>query len=252
MSSRVNFLTDRHKITKKEKKEQKREIHFIPELCRFLQVSADVLSEALMLPSVLYRFNSLLLVKEFKETVVRAINDANPKERTAKRRKVHPSPCKKTYHTDSAPSLPSYKLDSDDYSMKLKQLFSNHDLSNTDVNLNDLLYQAFTTANAGDAFDLERLEMLGDAFLKQAVSIYLFGKYQEKDEGRLTKRKVSQISNRALYKMAEPKEIPSYMFSTRLDRDVWCPPNLWVSDSFGSNLNSSTKEPAKVCNQLKI
>ena len=244
MSSRVSFLTNRHKLTKKEKKSQQREIHFIPELCDFLQIPAAILSEALMLPSVLYRFNSLLLVEQLKNTITREIRDTDDQSVTVKGRNVRRSSRNKTKACPNglrASSSASDKHDNDNFSRKLKELFSNAEPLNIDPDLS-LLHQALTTANAADAFDLERLEMLGDAFLKQAVSIFLFAKYEDKDEGRLTKRKIGQISNKALFKMAEPKKLPSYMFSSQLDRGVWCPPDLQVYESSTEELGDRARE----------
>lgn len=86
-----------------------------------------------------------------------------------------------------------------------------------------LVLQALTTTHSGDAFNLERLEMLGDAFLKLAVSLHLFCTYKDKDEGKLTRRKKNQISNLALYRAAAKKSLAEYLQSTQLARDVWCP-----------------------------
>jgi len=47
------------------------------------------------------------------------------------------------------------------------------------------LYTALTTTTANDAVDMERLETLGDSFLKFASSLYLFSTY-DFAEGKLT------------------------------------------------------------------
>ena len=65
--------------------------------------------------------------------------------------------------------------------------------------------------------------MLGDAFLKLAVSLHLFWNYQDKDEGKLTVRKVRQISNKALYHAAVKTKLAGYQQCTQLARDNWCP-----------------------------
>lgn len=86
-----------------------------------------------------------------------------------------------------------------------------------------LVLKALTTTHSGDPFDLERLEILGDAFLKLAVSLHLFWTYQEKDEGKLTRRKNSQISNLALFRAALKKSLAGYQQCTQLAHDNWCP-----------------------------
>ena len=93
-----------------------------------------------------------------------------------------------------------------------------------------LVLQAITTTHSGDAFNLERLEMLGDSFLKLAVSIHLFCAYSDKDEGKLTRRRTNQISNLALYRAAAKKSLGEYLQSTQLARKVWCPTGCQFGD----------------------
>lgn len=60
-----------------------------------------------------------------------------------------------------------------------------------------LILQALTLSNASDGFNLERLEMLGDSFLKHAITTYLFCTYPDAHEGRLSymrSKKVSWVS----------------------------------------------------------
>ncbi len=49
-----------------------------------------------------------------------------------------------------------------------------------------LILQALTLSNASDGFNLERLEMLGDSFLKHGITTYLFCTYPDAHEGRLS------------------------------------------------------------------
>ncbi|OQV25604.1 Endoribonuclease Dicer [Hypsibius exemplaris] len=64
------------------------------------------------------------------------------------------------------------------------------------------LLTAITTAKAGDNFDLERMETMGDSFLKLTTCLYLYGKYPNYHEGRLDHLKAMQISNYNLYRLA--------------------------------------------------
>lgn len=57
---------------------------------------------------------------------------------------------------------------------------------------------ALTTAGVNDVFDMERYEVLGDAFLKFSVSLYLANKYTHWNEGFLTIVKGRIVSNRNL------------------------------------------------------
>ena len=58
----------------------------------------------------------------------------------------------------------------------------------------ELLLQALTLANAADGFDLERLETVGDSFLKQALTVYLFFAYPNVHEGKLSYLRSKQVS----------------------------------------------------------
>jgi len=63
----------------------------------------------------------------------------------------------------------------------------------------ELLLQALTMANAVDGFDLERLETVGDSFLKQAITVYLFFAYPNVHEGKLSYLRSKQVSKYSNY-----------------------------------------------------
>lgn len=79
-------------------------------------------------------------------------------------------------------------------------------LSTTDTGngpeLRDIL-AALTTIKSHDTFNLERVECLGDSFLKFAASLYLYHKFPTLNEGQLTNIKCRLISNRNLYYAGE-------------------------------------------------
>lgn len=59
-----------------------------------------------------------------------------------------------------------------------------------------------TTEQCHERFSLERLEVLGDAFLKFAVGRHLFLKHENFDEGQLTRRRSNLVNNSNLCKLA--------------------------------------------------
>lgn len=71
---------------------------------------------------------------------------------------------------------------------------------NRDVLLQVL--EALTTEKCLERFSLERFEVLGDSFLKYAVSRHLFLSNQAQDEGQLTNRRSSIVNNSHLYELA--------------------------------------------------
>lgn len=90
---------------------------------------------------------------------------------------------------------------------------------------------AMTSAASGDVFHLELFEVLGDAFLKFSVSLYLLQNHPDFHEGHLTTLKGQIVGNRHLcycaMKLMLPGMIKIYNFSPK---DDWQPPMLKVHD----------------------
>uniref|UniRef100_A0A3B3Q906 ribonuclease III n=1 Tax=Paramormyrops kingsleyae TaxID=1676925 RepID=A0A3B3Q906_9TELE len=117
-----------------------------------------------------------------------------------------------------------------------------------------LILQALTLSNASDGFNLERLEMLGDSFLKHAITTYLFCTYPDAHEGRLSYMRSKKVSNCNLYRLGKKKGLPSRMVVSIFDPPVnWLPPgyivnqdksstNKWDSDEIKEDLLANGKE----------
>lgn len=87
-----------------------------------------------------------------------------------------------------------------------------------------LLLQALTLSNAGDGFDLERLETVGDSFLKQAVTVYIYCTYTHVHEGKLSFFRSKMVSNYNLYKLGKRKSLGEYLISTKFEPfENWVP-----------------------------
>ncbi|XP_077992696.1 endoribonuclease Dicer-like [Glandiceps talaboti] len=92
-----------------------------------------------------------------------------------------------------------------------------------------LLLQALTMSNASDGFNLERLEMLGDSFLKQAVTTYLYCTYPDLHEGKLSYMRSKQVSNLNLYRLGKKHNLPGRMVVSLFDPPVnWLPPGYVI------------------------
>lgn len=131
---------------------------------------------------------------------------------------------------------------------------------------------AITTAKVGDVFDMERFELLGDAFLKFACSLYLANRYPTWNEGYLSNVKGCMVSNRnLLYCMldtdlcrricgtpftpnicwipplsAPPSNLLEYLESASVSVNTLTPLNLY-------SLNLSEKEIQEgVCDPVKL
>uniref|UniRef100_A0A1A8ELV4 ribonuclease III n=2 Tax=Nothobranchius korthausae TaxID=1143690 RepID=A0A1A8ELV4_9TELE len=112
---------------------------------------------------------------------------------------------------------------------------SHHDNATSDSPRNlgpnpGLILQALTLSNASDGFNLERLEMLGDSFLKHAITTYLFCTYSDAHEGRLSYMRSKKVSNCNLYRLGKKKGLPSRMVVSIFDPPVnWLPPGYVVN-----------------------
>uniref|UniRef100_A0A672J677 ribonuclease III n=1 Tax=Salarias fasciatus TaxID=181472 RepID=A0A672J677_SALFA len=107
-----------------------------------------------------------------------------------------------------------------------------------------LILQALTLSNASDGFNLERLEMLGDSFLKHAITTYLFCTYPDAHEGRLSYMRSKKVSNCNLYRLGKKKGLPSRMVVSIFDPPVnWLPPGYVVNqDKSSTDKLDSEKE----------
>ncbi|CAD5218774.1 unnamed protein product [Bursaphelenchus okinawaensis] len=99
-----------------------------------------------------------------------------------------------------------------------------------------LMLQAVTTGSASDGINLERLETIGDSFLKMAVTIFLFNTYPKHHEGRLSFSRSKEVSNANLYLKGIAKGIPSVMETAKFDPNVsWLPPCYRCEGGFQTN-----------------
>ncbi|XP_063981181.1 endoribonuclease Dicer-like [Diachasmimorpha longicaudata] len=90
----------------------------------------------------------------------------------------------------------------------------------------DIMY-ALTPKSAHDVFNLERLETLGDSFLKYIISAYLFQRYPYYTEGRLTVFKGQIVGNRHLFYCGEKILLPG-----RLSIDDFSAKSSFLSPCF--------------------
>lgn len=95
-----------------------------------------------------------------------------------------------------------------------------------------ILLQALTLSNAGDGFDLERLETVGDSFLKQAITVYLFFAYPNVNEGKLSFLRSKQVSNYNLYKLGKRKGLQELIVSSKFEPlESWLPLHYYSSST---------------------
>ncbi|KAJ3766364.1 hypothetical protein FB446DRAFT_794179 [Lentinula raphanica] len=95
----------------------------------------------------------------------------------------------------------------------------------------ELLHVAISPPSAGIEYDYERLELLGDAFLKLLSSIYVFVTYPKADESSMHNHRQALISNKSLWKNAIAVGLPSSIRSRPLSFKGWSVPRTPTSDT---------------------
>ncbi|EGI69620.1 Endoribonuclease Dcr-1 [Acromyrmex echinatior] len=89
------------------------------------------------------------------------------------------------------------------------------------------IVHALTTKLGSDMFNLERLETLGDSYLKFIVSLFLYHKFPTFNEGQLTALKGKMIGNRNLYYCGNKKGIPG-----RIKNDAFVPMSNFIPPAY--------------------
>ena len=87
-------------------------------------------------------------------------------------------------------------------------------------------FSFFTIPGAGESFDLEREEILGDSFLKYWTSAKLYlGESEALDEGALTTKRSRLIGNRNLFECAGRLGLPDLVTHEKFEpQRNWRPP----------------------------
>lgn len=103
-----------------------------------------------------------------------------------------------------------------------------------------VILQAFTMSSANDGINLERLETIGDSFLKYAITTYLYCKYSSIHEGELSHLRSRQVSNLHLYQLGKKKLFGGCMVATKFNpHENWLPPGYVIPDALEEALISS-------------
>lgn len=108
-----------------------------------------------------------------------------------------------------------------------------------------VILQALTMSNASDGINLERLETVGDSFLKYSITAYLYCMYPSMHEGKLSYLRSTEISNANLYELGRSKNLGEIMSATKFEpNDNWMAPGYTVGDctTDGDNENSKRRE----------
>ncbi|XP_073142526.1 endoribonuclease Dicer homolog 3-like isoform X3 [Henckelia pumila] len=128
--------------------------------------------------------------------------------------------------------LPSlmHRMESLMLASQLRQEIAHH---TGELNIpSSVILEALTTVRCAERFSLQRLETLGDAVLKYAVSCHLFLEYPKKEEGPLTDHRSTIVGNPALHKFGVDRKLQGYIRDCAFDPCKWTAPgqrSVWPS-----------------------
>ncbi|CAG0883132.1 unnamed protein product, partial [Cyprideis torosa] len=92
-----------------------------------------------------------------------------------------------------------------------------------------LILTALTMSNANDGINLERLETVGDSFLKFAITTWLFLEHPGLHEGKLSYIRSKLVSNHYLYFLGRKVELAYRMVAAKFEpHDNWLPPGYFL------------------------
>ena len=236
--SRLKLLTSRFKSNQGDSLQQKSQPKanletLFPEICRLYPLPADLWKIARCLPSALWRIECTLLVDDLRSMI--AVETGIGIQSDGSEIITHTN--LRGYEDHGFGKLRTLHLTkSDSGDAVVSELES---LANLSVCLrgpdNALFLQALTSAGAMDSINLERLETLGDSFLKLATTIFLLYDRPSAHEGRLTSARSRRIGNRNLFKLAIKRNIVGKICSQRFE-----PRQMWIPPCFAFNEHDST------------
>lgn len=100
------------------------------------------------------------------------------------------------------------------------------------------IYRALSSAKCNDVINLERLETLGDSFLKLSMSLFILLRFPKYNEGKATTLKGRLISNKNLYYAGAIKKLPRYLRNSDFEPTCdWKPPGFCVPYHLGMKIN---------------
>ncbi|KAJ3087920.1 hypothetical protein HK102_009973 [Quaeritorhiza haematococci] len=108
-----------------------------------------------------------------------------------------------------------------------------------------LLQAALTSPSAGVPYDFERLETLGDSFLKVQQSLHLFAQHPDRHEGWLSKARNILERNTALTGIVMKMGVLDALLVGTLTRLDWVPPSRdWAGVGKGKEIEAGAGVPS--------
>ena len=226
IESRLNVIKSRYKDTHGGELAQTSDeasLHtetLFADVIRFYPLPASFVKVVRCLPSLLFRVESLLHVDDLRSEVTLATGIGRTRTTKTELR---------GYEDYGLGKLETqWNLDSDSVAATCP-------CSNDPVSVrgpgNALLLQAVTLKSANDSINNERLETLGDSFLKFATSVFLYCERPNAYEGRLTSARMRRIGNLNLFRLAKQRNMVGKILSKAFQpTGGWVPPCFIFSE----------------------
>nr|XP_045623564.1 endoribonuclease Dicer-like [Procambarus clarkii] len=247
----LNYLKKLPDTCKKTDQKTGREpAKYIPEHCVVLPLKASLWWQIMCIPSILHRLNSLNLAHQLNVTM----NAPNYNTQDSEYSEIN---------FNWTEEIIARTRDDREKNLSASLVKKKSDYIHPFV-----IVQALTLCAVHDNVDLERLEVLGDSFLKYITAEYLYLKDTKHHEGRLSLRRGKLVCNRTLYSLAKSRKIPQKIQSINLTpstngflpgflvkpdieqhlRDLNLPNNIWSNLSDFDDLDKLKEE---VVNKLR-
>ncbi|KII63260.1 Endoribonuclease dcr-1 [Thelohanellus kitauei] len=121
----------------------------------------------------------------------------------------------------------------EEYYLTLSLYWNNSAVSSQKI-LFQSVFQAFTRVTSNECCNYERMELLGDSFLKFIVSMVLFVSYPSDNEGSMTAKRNPMVSNEFFTRLGKQLQVEKVMNTKSINFGTnWCPPGFFVeNDNF--------------------
>ena len=239
--SRLRLLVSRfknHEGDELKRKDQNREIILFPELCKVYPICSGLWNLVRCLPSVLWRLECLTLVDTLRSEVTQTTDIGSSEHSSLLLTHTNLRGYEDYGYGDLETQQVSFSEEGEAKVSYPKS--SGSELRGPD---NALLLQALTSKGAKDSINLERLETLGDSFLKLSTSVFLFCDRPIDHEGKLTTSRARRVENFNLFQLAKQRDITSLVFSTAFEpRQMWLPPGFTFQEDYSSHPTGTENE----------
>ncbi|CAH8541405.1 unnamed protein product [Schistosoma turkestanicum] len=106
------------------------------------------------------------------------------------------------------------------------------------------ILQALTMSCSNDFINLERMETVGDSFLKFVVTVHLYLTYPAAHEGKLSHLRSRIVCNSNLYRLGKAKNLQSQMIGGKFEpHENWVPPGYYVRQDKRLHTEAIKKKP---------